>query len=458
MSRAETTQSAAARLENIAHTTLADLNAIGVDAAEISVASGHELEVSVRKGAVELVKEAGSSGLSVRVIRDGRVATSSTSDLGREAVTQFLRRAVEMAMVSEPDPLAAPPPADELAKRWPELELFDRATDRVGADRAIELATSAEAAALGGDRRITASEGASFSRSSGHSVFATTGGFFGARSGTYQSLVVQAVADDAGGKKRNGVYWTGGRFVAELESAEAVGREAARRAVAQLGTVKMETGVFPVVFDKEAARAIVGLVAGCVLGDAVYRERSYLAKLLGERIASKHVTLVDDPLLPRGPGSRAFDGEGRGVSKLVVVREGVLERFLLDTHSSRKLGLPPTGSAAGGGGIPHASTSNFFMLAGRHAPSELLAGISRGLYVARMMGFGFDPTTGDFSRGAEGFLIEDGELSVPVGEITISRNLGELLAGIDRVADDLDHRTAIASPGFRVDQMTVAGT
>lgn len=458
MSKPASSKSAAARLEQIAETTLADLRAIGVDAAEISVAIGHELEISVRKGEVELVKEAGSSGLSVRVIRDGRVATSSTSDLGREAITQFLRRAVEMALVSEPDPMAAPPPARELAKTWPELELFDRATDGIGADRAIELARQGEAAARAADHRITASDGASFSRSSGHSVFATTGGFLGARSGTYQSLVVQAVADDAGGKKRNGVYWTGGRFLSELESAEAVGREAARRAVAQLGATKMETGVFPVVFDKDAARALIGLVAGCVLGDAIYRERSYLAKQLGERIASEHVTLIDDPLLPRGPGSRAFDGEGRKVGKLVVVRKGVLERFLLDTYSARKLGMKATGSAAGGGGIPHASSSNFFMLAGKHAPADLLKGISRGLYVTRMMGFGFDPTTGDFSRGAEGFLIEDGELSVPVGEITISRNLGELLGGIDRVADDLDHRTAIASPGFRVDHMTIAGT
>ena len=212
------------------------------------------------------------------------------------------------------------------------------------------------------------------------------------------------------------------------------------------------------VFDKDAARAIVGLVAGCVLGDAVYRHRSYLGDRLGERIGSKLVTLIDDPALVRGPGSRPFDGEGRAVRKIVVARGGVLRSFLLDGYSARKLGLKPTGSAAGGGGIPHSSTSNFYLAAGRSRPESLPKGIERGLYVTRMMGFGFDPTTGNFSRGAEGFLIENGELGDPVGEITISRNLDDMLAGIDKVADDLEHKTSIASPSFRVDEMTVAGS
>lgn len=447
-----------ARLRNVAEQAVEALNAAGVDTAEVSVAVGHELEVSVRQGEVELVKEAGSSGLSVRVIKDGKVATSSTTDLGRDAVHAFVRRAVEMAEVSEPDPLAAPPPLRELAKSWPDLDLFDPKTDKIGADRAIELARKGERAALGADKRITTSDGASFGRTSGHSVLATTGGFLGERSGTYQSLVVQAVADDAGGKKRNGVYWSGGRFFSELEAPAAVGREAAARALRQLGAIKMDTGVVPVVFDKDAARAILGLLAGCVLGDSIYRERSYLAKKLGEPIASKLVTVVDDPLIVRGPGSRGFDGEGRAVKKIDVVKRGVLSSFLLDTYSARKLGAKPTGSGAGGGGIPHSSTTNFVMLAGKHKPEQLLEGITRGLYVHRMMGFGFDATTGNFSRGAEGFLIENGKLTAPVGEITISRNLDELLKGIDRVADDLDHRTATAAPSFRVDAMTVAGS
>lgn len=446
------------RLADIAARSLEQLRALGVDHAEVAVGTGRELEVSVRQGEVELVKEAGSSGLGVRVVHDGRVATSSTTDFRPESLTAFLARVVEMAQVSQPDPLAVPPSPRELVKDWPDLDLFDPATDRIGAARAIKLATSGERAALRADKRVTTSEGASFGRSSGCSVLATTGGFLGRSAGTYQSLVVQAVADDEGGKKRKGVHWTGGRFFGELESPVAIGKEAARRAVAQLGATKIPTGRYPVVFEKNAARAIVGLVASCVMGDSVYRHRSYLAGRLGTAIASPLVSLVDDPLIPRAPGSRGYDGEGRKVRKIAVCKKGVLGSYLLDTYSARKLGLRPTGSASGGGGVPHSSTSNFYLVAGRGAPEGLLQGIERGLFVTRMMGFGFDPTTGNFSRGAEGFLIENGELGHPVSEVTVSRNLDDLLRGIDKIANDLELKTSIASPSFRVDEMTVAGS
>ncbi len=446
------------RLADIATRSLEQLRALGVDHAEIAVGSGSELEVGVRQGEIELVKEAGSSGLGVRVVHDGRVATSSTTDFRPESLAVFLARAVEMAQVSEPDALAVPPSPRALVKEWPDLDLFDPATDRIGAARAIKLAISGERAALRADARITTSEGASFGRSSGCSVLATSGGFLGRSAGTYQSLVVQAVADDEGGKKRKGVHWTGGRFFGELESPVEIGKEAARRALAQLGATKMPTGRYPIVFDKHAARAIVGLVASCVVGDAVYRHRSYLAGRLGTAIASPIVSFIDDPLVPRGPGSRAFDGEGRKVRKIAVCKKGVLNSYLLDTYSARKLDLRPTGSASGGGGVPHSSTSNFYLMPGRGSPEALLKGIERGLFVTRMMGFGFDATTGNFSRGAEGFLIENGELGHPVSEVTVSRNLDELLRGIDKIANDLEFKTSIAAPSFRVDEMTVAGS
>lgn len=445
-------------LEAIASHALEVLKKLGAQHAEVSVGVGRELEVSVRQGDVELVKEAASSGLSVRVIVDQKVAVSSTTDLRRASVEAFLARAVEMAQISEADPFAAPPDPADLEHDAPILELFDPRTELIGADEGIALAKRAEAAAYAKDPRITSSEGASFGRSSAHSVLATSGGFLGQKSGTYQSLSVQAIADDAEGKKRNGSYWTGSRFMDELEDPEFVGREAADRALRFLGSAKMDTGVVPVVFEKDAARAIIGLIASCVLGDGIYRRRSYLADRLGQRIGSELLTLIDDPLLPRGPGSRAFDGEGRPVARRVVAESGILQTFLLDTYSARKLELAPTGSASGGGGIPHASTSNFYLAAGDLEPDALLRDIRRGLYVVRMMGFGFDPVTGDFSRGAEGFLIEDGKLTRPVGEITISRNLGDLLGGIDAVAKDLEFKTSIASPSFRVDAMTIGGS
>lgn len=443
--------------ESTAH-ALEVLTRLGVDDAEVSVSTGERLEVSVRKGETDLIKEAKSSGMGVRVIRDGRVATSGTTDLEPAAVEAFLERAVEMAELSEEDPFAAPPDADELARRWKELELYDPKTARVSTARALELALAAEKAAFRADKRITSSEGATFSRSSGHSVLGTTGGFLGRNAGTSSYLVVQVIADDEGGKKRNGYEWTSGRFFEDLDPASAVGKEAARKAVASLGARKMTTGKYPVVFDRDAAGSIVGLLASCVLGGAVYRDQSYLKRKLGRIVASKGVTIIDDPHLPRGAGSRPYDGEGRATRKNVVVRAGELESFLLDTYSARKLKLAPTASAGGGGGIPHSTTSNFYMKAGRAKPESLLRGIERGLFVTSMMGFGFDSVTGDFSRGAQGFLIEDGKLGHPVGEITIARNLDGLLKGIDKVANDLRHKSSIAAPSFRVDEMTISGS
>jgi PmbA protein len=448
-------------LESSASAALEHLRKRGVEHAEVAVNLGERLETGVRQGEVELVKEAKSRGLSVRVVHGERVATSSTTDLGREAVERFLDRVIEMAELSEPDPLAVPPDPQELLigarAELPELDLWDDQVGRIKADRALQLALEGERAAFAHDSRITSSEGASFSRGASHGVLATSGGFVGRSAGTYASLVVQVIADDEGGKKRNGYEWTAGRHFSSLDAPDEVGRKAAERAVRALGSVKIETGIHPVVFERDAARGIVGLIASCIMGDAVYRHQSYLEERLGSAVASALVTIVDDPLIPRAPGSRPYDGEGRAVRRNLVIDAGELQRFLLDTYSARKLKLAPTGSAGGGGGIPHATTSNFFMHAGSNTPAQLLQGIERGLYVTSMMGFGFDPVTGNFSRGASGFLIENGELTVPVSEVTVSRNLDELLRGIDMIADDLDHRAAVSSPSFRVDYMTISG-
>jgi PmbA protein len=448
-------------LESSASAALEHLRKRGVEHAEVAVNLGERLETGVRQGEVELVKEAKSRGLSVRVVHGERVATSSTTDLGRDAVERFLDRVIEMAELSEADPLAVPPDPNELligaTAELPELDLWDDQVGRIKADRALQLALEGERAAFAHDSRITSSEGASFSRGASHGVLATSGGFVGRSAGTYASLVVQVIADDAGGKKRNGYEWTAGRHFSSLDAPDEVGRKAAERAVRALGSVKIETGIHPVVFERDAARGIIGLIASCIMGDAVYRHQSYLEERLGSAVASALVTIVDDPLIPRAPGSRPYDAEGRAVRRNLVIDAGELQRFLLDTYSARKLKLAPTGSAGGGGGIPHSTTSNFFMHAGSNKPAQLLQGIERGLYVTSMMGFGFDPVTGNFSRGASGFLIENGELTVPVSEVTVSRNLDELLRGIDMIADDLDHRAAVSSPSFRVDYMTISG-
>ena len=458
MSLPRTSQRRLDDLQAVAEQALALARAAGLDHAEAAASEGQSLEVNVRRGEADLVKNSHSRGLSMRVILDGRVATSATTDVGPDALEAFVARLADMVRFAEEDPLSLPPTPREQNGTWEDLDLFDRSTARIDAAKAISLATRAEAAAFKHDKRITSSEGAGFSRTVGHSVLATSGGFLGRNAGTSQYLVAHVVADDEGGKKRNGHHWAGGRHYKSIGRPEAVGREAADRAVRAIGSIKLETGVYPIVFDRDAASTVLGLVASCVMGDRVHRQQSYLGERLGTAVASKHVTIVDDPRIPRGPGSRAYDGEGRKTKKNTVVSKGELRGFLLDTYSARKLNMKPTGSGAGGGGVPHATSSNFILRSGRAAPESLLRGIERGLYVTHMMGFGFDAMTGNFSRGAGGFLIEHGELTRPVGEITISRNLDGILKGIERVANDLVLRTSVAAPSFRVDEMTVSGS
>jgi len=279
----------------------------------------------------------------------------------------------------------------------------------------------------------------------------------GATRGSYASLVVSPVALDEGDKRRRGSYWTARRHFADLEDVEEVGREAARRTLRQLGPRKVPTCEAPVVFSPDAARSILGTFAGCIVGGSVWRKSSYLLGREGTAVASPLVRIVDDPFIQRGPGSRAFDGEGLRSRKNIVVDAGTLETFLLDSYSGRKLDRESTASAARSGGAVGASTSNFVFENGTVTHDELVARTPSGLYVTDMMGFGFNAVTGDFSRGASGFWIENGELAFPVSEVTISLNVDELYKRIDAVGSDLDLRTATASPTFRVGRMTVAG-
>lgn len=434
--------------------------AAGADVAEASVTDGAHLSAKVRLGEPELVEEAGSRAAGLRVMRGQRVAVTSTSDLSESGLRRFVEDAMELAGLAQPDPFAGPPAAELLSRANDhiDLDLFDETVEDIDAARAIDLALRAERAALDADPRINNSEGATVTRHAGASALVTAAGFRGGVRGTYASIVVNPVADDADGKKRSGYHWSARRHLAELDSPESVGREAARRTLDKLGSRKIDTQEVAVVFDPDAGRSILGLLSGCVTGGAVWRKASYLADRVGDRVASDLVTLVDDPLLPRAPGSRAFDGEGLRSRRNAVIERGILRGFLLDTYSGRKLDRPSTASASrvAGGGVG-ASTSNFFLQPGTQTPDELLRSTERALYVTDMMGFGFNAVTGDFSRGASGFWIERGERKFPVSEVTISLNLDDLLKRIDAVANDQDFRTAISAPTFRVSAMTVAG-
>lgn len=432
----------------------------GADVAEAAVGEGNHLSVKVRLGEPELVEEAGSKSLGLRVIRDQRVAVTYTSDLSPAGLSRFVEDALELAKLSQPDPFAGPPDPSLLSKpsEHRDLQLFDDSVDSIDAARALDMAKRAEHAALSSDKRLGNSEGATVTRQSGASALVTSGGFRGGTRGTYASIVVSPVADDEGGKKRSGHHWSARRFLSELDSPEAVGLEAARRTLAKLGSRKIDTQEVAVVFDPDAARSILGLFASCVNGGAVWRKSSYLADREGQPVASPLVAIVDDPLIPRGPGSRAFDGEGLLARKNVIVERGVLRSFILDTYSAKKLGKQSTGNASRGASAGvGASSTNFMLQPGAITAEQLLASCDRALYVTDMMGFGFNAVTGDFSRGASGFWVEKGERKFPVSEVTISLNIDELWKRVDAIANDLDLRTSICSPTFRVSAMTIAG-
>lgn len=431
----------------------------GVDVAEASARQGWELSARVRLGETELIQESGHRSVALRLMRSKRVATTSTSDVSEEGLRRCVQDAVELLDLTEEDAWAGPADPSLLARdAGPDLDLFDPAIDSIDADQAIATARRAEAAALAFDPRVTLSEGANYSRVSGASAMVLSGGFQGVTKGSYASLSVSPVVIDANDKRRRGSYWTARRHLAELEDAEAVGREAARRTLRQLGPQKVPSCEVPIIFDQDSARSIVGTFAGCILGGAVWRKSTYLMDRLGTEVASPLVTFTDNPLLLRGPGSHGFDGEGVPTRVNVVVDKGQLRTFLLDSYSGRKLGLPTTASGSRAGASVSASTSNFIMSAGTSTLDEIIADTPRGLLVTEMMGFGFNAVTGDFSRGAAGFWIENGAISHPVSEITISSNLNDMLLGIDAVGSDLDLKTSIASPSFRIKSMTISGT
>lgn len=433
----------------------------GVDVAEAVVSVGSELSVRVRKGEVELVSEAKASSLGLRAMKGKRVGMTASNDRSAEGLRRLVHDAAALASLSEEDPFVSVPAASELMRnqdRKP-LELFDEAVLSLDAQACIERAKAAEAVVMTADARIGESEGSTFARAFSATALVMSGGFCGVEQSSLASVVARPVARDAEGKNRSGFFWDAKRHLGDLAPESEVAAEAVRRTVSKLGSRSVKSGRFPVVFSPEAGRSIVGLFAGCINGSSLWRRTSYLAERLGSQVASSLVSLVDDPLVPRALGSRAFDGEGLAARRNALVSDGVLESYVLDCYSAKRLGLRSTASAhRGGAGGVGPGVSNLILVPGKVAADELLADLTEGIYVTDMMGFGFNSSTGDFSRGAAGHWISDGKLSHPVSEITISLNLDALLKGVDGVGNDLDRRSAIMSPTFRVNGMTVAGS
>ncbi len=446
-------------LADVAQRALEAVRKAGAHQADVLLVEGDDREVRVRGGEIEFVKQAQGRGLGIRALVAGpgglRTAIVSTSDLAPQTVERMAHEAVALARETAPDPQAGLPETG-FAGPPPDLALFDPADRDVPLAARIDDARRAEAAARAADPRIVNSEGSQASSGFARVVYASSQGFFGEYESASHGLFAEPIAQDASGMQRD--HWsTSARRLRDLEDPVRVGRTAAARAVRRLGARRIATGEVPVLFDSRTAPTLVGQLAACVNGYAIYRQSSFLEGRLGETIASDLVTVIDDGRLPGGLGSKPFDGEGLATRRTVIVRGGRLESWLLDHYSARKLGLVSTGSAARGtGSAPRAGTTNLWLEPREKTLGELIAEFDRGLLVTELIGMGFNPTTGDYSRGAAGLWIEHGEIVHAVEEITIASTMQAMLLGIDRVGSELEWHGRTASPPLRIGAMTVA--
>jgi PmbA protein len=414
-------------------------------------------------GEVETLKESGSRGLGLRVFLGTRSASTSTSDLTVDGIRQLVEGAMALAKVTEEDPCTALPETAEFGAIPGDLHLYYDDVYSLSGPERIEWARRAEAAALAADPRITNSDGGSFDAATGRKVMANSRGFVGGYRTSYAGVSAAPLAMDVNGAMQRDGWWSGARRLADLDSPESIGQEAARRTLRRLGARKVPTQRVPIVFAPEVARSLIGSVFEAASGDSIWRHASFLAGKLGNQIATPTLTIVDDNamLLPTGAGgfgSSPFDGEGLPSLRTAVVENGVLCNYLLNTYSARKLGMKSTHNASRGlAGTPGIGCGNLYLEPGTLTPDQIIGDVSAGLYVTSLMGFGVNVVTGDYSRGATGLWIENGQLTHAVEEVTIAGNLAEMLLNITAIGNDLVFRGSVASPTLRIDGMTIAG-
>jgi len=431
--------------------------AAGAADAECTIEEGDEFSANVRMRELENLKEAGSRAAGLRIVRGQRTGSSYTSDLSAEGIERLVKSAIELADVTTDDPHAGLPEPDELGALSGDLNLFSPDVDGLDIEGRIALARRAEEAALSADPRIANSEGASFDSFAGRHIFANSRGFAGEYRSSSCSLSVVPVAKDGDSMERDAWYHSA-RSLALLESPEKIGLTAAGRALRRLHPVKVATQKVPVVFEPRVAASLVEKLFEAVHGMMIYRHESFLAGKLGEKVASEKLTLIDDATIPGLFGTSPFDDEGVASRRTVVIERGVLKSYLLNTYAARKLGMKTTGNAsrglAGNAGIGH---GNFFVENGTRRRSRLVPEIPNGFYVTELIGMGVNIVTGDYSRGAVGLWIRDGELAYAVSEVTIAGKLQDMLLGIEEVGNDLEFRSSVAAPTLKIGEMTVGG-
>jgi PmbA protein len=441
-----------------AETRTADLVAAavkaGADAADTLYVCNASTQVSVRLGALEDVERSEGEEIGLRVFVGSRSASVSSSDLSTEAMRALVERAVAMAREAPEDPWAGLAPADRLLTGTaPSVDGDDGADPAPAELRARAEAAEDAARAIAG---VTNSEGAGASSSRSVIALATSHGFARGYSSSSYGCSASVIAGEGGGMQRDYDY-DSARHLADLEDAAAIGARAGERAVKRLNPGKLASGAMPVVYDPRVGSSLLGHLIGAITGSAIARKTSFLLDQLGKPVFAPGILIRDDPLRPRGLRSKPFDGEGLATSATDIVADGILQGWLMDSASARQLGLQPTGHAVRGiGGPPGAGATNLHLAAGSLSPADLIADIKLGVYVTELIGQGVNGVTGDYSRGASGFVIRDGQICEPVAEITIAGNLRDMFARLVP-GSDLEFRRSVDVPTVRIEGMMVAG-
>ncbi|MBN1163821.1 MAG: TldD/PmbA family protein [Candidatus Krumholzibacteriota bacterium] len=427
----------------------------GAHTAETSLSGSTDFSVTVRNGEIENLQESVSNLIRVTVSVDSRKASVASNDLAPDSIRRLIAEGVELSRIMDSDEYFSLPDKEELGRAPRDLALIDPDYGRLTTDAKIKTALELEKIACGLDDRII-SDGASFSNGRQALVCANSLGFCEGYEKTFHSIDLSCAAEDrpaAGentGKKQSSYWFSAATSLPDLESLERVASRAVHRTLRKLGAVKPETCEVPVVFDDVTARDFMRWIAAAVNGGNIYRKSSFLADKLDHAAAADLVTMIDDPFRPGGLGSRPFDGEGVSVRKNVVFEKGRLRSYLLSSYQARKIGLRTTGSA---GGI-----SNFYLEPGAATREEIISSIDSGLYLTSLSGPGANWSSGDFSQGGQGIWIERGELSFPVNEFTIAGTFPRILAGISMIAGEMEWKSTVASPAFKIDRLTISGT
>ena len=453
-------------LKGIANRVMGAALRAGATDAEAVAYEGEEFSALVRLGQVETLKESGSRAIGLRVFRGLRSASTSSSDLSPEGLERLVHGAVELAKITSEDPFAGLPDEGEFGQADEDQALYFEDVNGMAPAERIEVARRCEAAAMAVDTRIQNSGGGDFDTAITRKVMVNSRGFVGEYRRSYCGFSAAPIAVDEKGQMQRNYWFSSARTTRLLDNPEEIGRIAAERTLRRIGARRVKTQQVPVVFAPEVSRGLMGNIFEAANGDAIYRHATFLDEMLGERIAGENVTLVDDGTMLHekngirfgGFGTRPFDGEGLPTRRNVLVEKGVLKSYVLNSYTARKLGLRSTGNASRGlAGNPGTGAGNFYMEAGGIRPEEIIGGVKQGLYVTQTMGVGINLVTGDYSQGAAGLWIENGELTFPVEEITIAGNLKDMYRNISGVGNDLVFRGASAAPTLRVEGMMVAG-